>query len=85
MTLVEPADEAHEGQVSLQVRDCLNQDVGRDDVAILVFGNDDPLLLKNLGFGSLEIVLQEAVVVVLKDLWHEDAHVLALKLLVAVS
>ena len=70
MALIKPADEAHKGQVSLQVRDCLNQDVGWDDVAVFVFGDYDSLLLKNLGLCSLEIVLQEAVVVVLQDLGH---------------
>ena len=84
VSLVEPSDKAHEGQVPFQVRDRLNQDVGRDDVAVLVFGNDDPLLLEDLSLGCLEIVLQEAVVVVLQDLGHKDSHVLALELLVAI-
>lgn len=62
--LVQTTDKPDEGQITLQVRDRLHQDVTGDYVAILVLGNDHTLLLQDLCLGSLKVILQETVVIV---------------------
>lgn len=83
--VIQLSQEANESQVALEIRDGFDEDVSHDKVAVLVLSDNQALLFENLGFGSVEVVLKERIVVVLENLWHESSHVLALDLFVAVT
>jgi len=83
--VIQLSQEADESQVALEVRDGFDKDISYDKVAVLVLSYNQALLFENLGFGSLEVVLEERIVVVLENLWHQSSHVLAFDLFVAVT